>query len=95
MSSLSGHINGRIENDAAALFRHYGFIAMIFIPAILPCDQHNDPLYAFCPLVAHWQSFEQSLQNESQVEVEIGRNRMKAKNRTMFKSFFPLLLYHT
>ena len=43
-------------------------------------------LYAFCPLVAHWQSFEQCLQNESQLEVKIS---MKAKKRTMSKSFFP------
>ena len=56
----------------------------------------NDPLYAFCPLVAYWQSFEQSLQNESEPEVEISRNHIitwKPKNRTMSKPFF--LICHT
>ena len=71
---------------------------MIFIPAVLPCDQHmliqmiRDPLYAFCPFVAYWQSFEQSLQNESQLEVKISRNRMKAKKSDNVQKFFPCSL---
>ena len=48
-------MNGRIKDDTAALFQHYGFIAMIFVPTVLPCDQHRliqmIPCMPFVPLL--------------------------------------------
>ena len=52
----------------------------------------NDPLYAFCPLVSYWQSFDQPLQNKSQVGVKISRHCMKAKKCPKVFSLFCYIM---
>ena len=76
-------------------------VSLLWFPSLQFCLVINTgwfkwSLVRLLPPCAHWQSFEQSPQNESEPGVKINRNHIitgKPKNRTMSKPFF--LICHT